>query len=404
MLAGKKALLTLKSVSDRVTHDEFLARLAVEYPQAVKEAESFGGIKELVIPTLIAPEALSLPCALWNEAQRLVSIFHSRIRENQNEAERLRALTPALQDPGHYSVLMSYDFHVDPSGALRLIEINTNASMGAMVDVMNATRGLERARNGFALDFQRELGRELKGARIAIVDDEPSKQKLFAEFLVYKDMLMNCGAEVVIADRRELSMRQDHLWCGDFGPIDLVYNRATDFYLEENSSLPLREALAAKATVITPSAHEYRLLADKNRMVRWSEPGALESIGLSADECAVVRRALIQTREVRGLDPELLWNERKNLIFKPKNAFGGKAVFRGSSVARGVFQRILEADGLAQEFVPAPTVAIGGVEFKYDLRFFAYRDELRTACARLYQGQMTNATTPGGGVTSVIWT
>lgn len=404
MQVGKKAPLTLKSVSDRVTHDEFLARLAVEYPLAAKDAEAFGGLKELVIPTLIAPEALSLPRALWNEAQRLVSVFHNRIRENQNEAERLRALSPALQDPGHYSVLMSYDFHVDPNGALRLIEINTNASMGAMVDVMNAVRGLERVRDQFAGDFQRELGRDLKGTRIAIVDDEPSKQKLFAEFLVYKDMLTNCGADVVISDRRELSMRDGRLWCREFGPIDLVYNRATDFYLEEDASLPLREALAAKTTVITPSSHEYRLLADKNRMVRWSDPGALESIGLNTDECATIRRALLQTREVRGLDPEQLWNERKNLIFKPKNAFGGKAVFRGSSVARGVFQRILEGDGLAQEFVPAPTIAIGGAEFKYDLRFFAYRDELRTACARLYQGQMTNATTPGGGVTSVIWT
>ena len=79
-------------------------------------------------------------------------------------------------------------------------------------------------------------------------------------------------------------------------------------------------------------------------------------------------------------------------------------MFRGESIARGTFQRILDGDGLAQDFIPAPAVSIGGREFKYDLRFFAYRDELRLACARLYQGQMTNATTPGGGVTSVHWT
>lgn len=389
-----------------MTHDEFLARLTSEYPRAAKEAEQFGGMRQLVIPTLIAPEALSLPRALWHEAQRLVAIFHNRIRENPKEAARLRALPPALDDPGHASVLMSYDFHVDTAGALRLIEINTNASMGAFVDVMNAVRGLERAREAFALDFERELGQPangLQGVRIAIVDDEPSKQKLFAEFLVYKDMLIERGADVVIADHRELTMRKDGLWCGEFGPVNLVYNRNTDFYLEGEQSTPLRDALAAKAAVITPSSHEYRLLADKNRMVCWTEPGFLESIGLNAEECAIVRRSLIPTREVRGLDPELLWNQRKNLIFKPKNAFGGKAVFRGESVARGTFQRILDGDGLAQDFVPAPTVSIGGREFKFDLRFFAYRDELRIACGRLYQGQMTNATTPGGGVTSVKW-
>ena len=74
-----------------------------------------------------------------------------------------------------------------------------------------------------------------------------------------------------------------------------------------------------------------------------------------------------------------------------------------SCISRGAFQALLDQDVLIQEFVPAPTVRIDGTEFKFDLRFFAYRDEVRLAIARLYQGQMTNATTPGGGVTSIEW-
>jgi hypothetical protein len=90
-------------------------------------------------------------------------------------------------------------------------------------------------------------------------------------------------------------------------------------------------------------------------------------------------------------------------MFKPRHAFGGKGVFRGSSISRGAFDGVIASDSLAQDFVPAPTVKIEGVEFKYDLRFFAYRDRVHVACARLYQGQTTNATTPGGGVAAITW-
>jgi hypothetical protein len=116
-----------------------------------------------------------------------------------------------------------------------------------------------------------------------------------------------------------------------------------------------------------------------------------------------IDRILINTRDTAGLDPEQLWKERKGLIFKPKTSHGGKGVYRGSSVSRGAFQSVIETGALAQDFVPAPTMKLGEEEFKYDLRFFAYKDRINIACARLYQGQMTNATTPGGGVAAVSW-
>lgn len=435
-------------------YDDFLARLAIEYPKTAKEFD----VRALVIPTLISPTALRLPREWRNEAERLVSIFYNRMRGDTTTSagstltapaasrlEELRLEEPVLPKPRNASVLMSYDFHVDftpgasattadgsPLGCLRLIEINTNASMSLLIDLMNGERGLEptedcvkpkslrcfgrRAKEILMDDFAEELLTAhglplthivdaLQGKRVVLVDDEPEKQKLYIEFLLYKELFEKRGAECLVVDRRELEMRDGKLWARDFGPIDLVYNRSTDFYFEEEPSRALREAMMTEAAVITPNPYDYRVLADKNRLVDWSQENHLESIyGLSPDDAATIRRALLRTREVTKIDPEALWKERKGLIFKPRNAYGGKGVFRGSSISRGAFEGVLASDSLAQDFVPAPTTKIDGVEFKYDLRFFAYRDVVHVACARLYQGQMTNATTPGGGVTSIVWT
>lgn len=414
-----------------MTHDEFLARLAIEYPKTAKEND----VRSLVIPSLISRTALALPRKWRDEAERLVSVFYNGIRENHARSEELRAEEPVLPKTPNASVLMSYDFHVDfskdPTGQLRLIEINTNASMSLLIDLMNGERGLEpledttksgslrcfgrRARELLMDDFAEELlcaqhrprfeiSKALNGAKIAIVDDEPEKQKLYIEFLLYKELFEKRGAECMVADRRDLEMRDGKLWAGAVGPIDLVYNRATDFYFEEEASKPLREAMMTGATVITPNPYDYRMLADKNRLVEWSREGQLESVyGLAQKDADLVRRALLRTREVNLIDHETLWKERKGLMFKPRNAYGGKGVYRGSSISRGAFDGVIASDSLAQDFVPAPTTKIDGVEFKYDLRFFAFRDYVHVACARLYQGQMTNATTPGGGVTSIRW-
>jgi hypothetical protein len=72
-----------------------------------------------------------------------------------------------------------------------------------------------------------------------------------------------------------------------------------------------------------------------------------------------------------------------------------------------VFAQILAGDYLAQEYVPPSTLTIPveekPTEFKYDLRFYAYQDRIQLACARLYQGQMTNSHTPGGGIAAIEW-
>src|SRR5262249_17154996 len=108
----------------------------------------------------------------------------------------LAEIQPELVDPGNASVLMGYDFHVDSEGRLRLIEINTNASVSLVADLLYRVQALP---NIFASDARREILESFREEwlsahlshrstgtpkRIAIVDENPSQQKMFGEFLL----------------------------------------------------------------------------------------------------------------------------------------------------------------------------------------------------------------------------
>lgn len=364
------------------------------------------------MPTLVSPHTVELPRRHLETAKRNTELFHQRIRESNYTRDVVAKREPQIEKPKNSSVLMSYDYHIDytkaPDGELKLIEINTNASMSLLLDVLFCVlHSAPCLKDSFLKDFESALGTTVAGKRVVIIDETPQEQKLFVEFLMYQEIFEDHGAQCKIVDYRDLIFEAGHLRIESdprFGAIDLVYNRLTDFYFEQPESLALNLALESQSVVITPHPYDYRALADKTRMIEWSRPGGLEKYGLNQEETSQIRCCLLETRDISSFEPEELWSLRKKLIFKPKSSHAGKGVYRGSSISKGAFRNTLEAGGLAQDFVPAPTISFDNIEFKYDLRFFAFRNEIRIACARLYQGQMTNATTPGGGVTAIRWT
>jgi hypothetical protein len=75
-------------------------------------------------------------------------------------------------------------------------------------------------------------------------------------------------------------------------------------------------------------------------------------------------------------------------------------------VTRGVFEEIVQADYVAQEFA-APgerMMRVDGVDTarKVDVTLYAYKDRTLLVAARIYQGQATNFRTPGGGFAPVL--
>jgi hypothetical protein len=388
-------------------HRSFTDAVAKSYPSTAAHF-SFG---ERIVSTLISPYVLELPTHLRLEAEQIVAAFF-HLREVPEWQAQVRGQQPPVNEPGNTSVLMSYDFHVDSAGALRLIEVNTNASLSLIVDELHRFQNVE---NVFSTDFRDEIlscfEREFHDARakgslsrIAIVDFKPLEQRLFIEFAMYQELFGRRGWKSDFYDPSDLACASHELTArGD--KIDLVYNRDTDFYLSGEPSRALRHAMEGECAVITPNPWEYRLLADKDRLLELSRKGALEALPLSTQDRAAISKSLIHTLEVKEFDPDQLWTERKKWFFKPRRSHGGKAVYRGSSMSRGTFQSILNGDYLAQQLVPPPVVSFEGEpeELKYDLRFYVYRDKIQLACARLYRGQMTNSQSLGGGVTPIRW-
>lgn len=409
---------------------DFFTRVCAQFEKSYPLTASQLGVSSkdggVLSPLLFSPIQVPLPTSLAKQAQAVVSAFHE-LRSLKDRTQRLERLEPPFKDPGNESILMSYDFHVDENGILRLIEINTNASASLITWILYATQNLK---NPFSDHFPQLIvqsfkeeyrlateGKSLSLSHVAIVDETPAQQRMYAEFLMYKELFEKSGLSAEICDPADLRFENDGLVGPARRKIDLVYNRLTDFYFESPKSRPLLETVARGSACITPHPHEFRLLADKARLIELGRPGALESLALSPESRKAIEQCLIRCAEPGDFaSPDALWAERKKWFFKPKRSFGGKAAYRGGSMSRAVFAEILKGDYIMQEFVPAaklPSDTANALEhtpaadtfsdFKYDLRFYAYQNRVQLAAARIYQGQMTNSQTPGGGLAAIDW-
>jgi hypothetical protein len=100
-----------------------------------------------------------------------------------------------------------------------------------------------------------------------------------------------------------------------------------------------------------------------------------------------------------------LWAARRTLFFKPFGGHGSKAVYRGDKLTQRVWAEIVRGGYVAQDFA-APgerMIKLDGTaeRRKTDVRLYTYKGRILLAAARLYQGQVTNLRTPGGGFAPV---
>jgi hypothetical protein len=338
--------------------------------------------------------------------------------------ETVLARAPAIArfEPGPLGGMMGFDFHVTPQGP-RLIEINTNPG-GAFLNA--ALARAQRAccapvlrllgRPGDADDVQEALfqaflseWRRQRGnaplRRVAIVDESPSTQYLYPEFLLAAELFRRRGIEATICDPRELLLGPDGLQQAG-RTIDLVYNRLTDFGLELPAHAPLRETYLAGAVVLSPHPRAHALYADKRNLVLLRDATRLRQWGLDPATIDLLQQAIPPTRTVERDAADELWSGRRELFFKPATGFGSRAAYRGDKLTRRVWEEILQGEYVAQQVVPpsARGVQVDGRKerLKLDLRCYVYDGRLLSVAARLYQGQTTNFRTPGGGFATVL--
>jgi hypothetical protein len=324
--------------------------------------------------------------------------------------------------PGNAGVMMGYDFHVTPAGP-RLIEVNTNAG-GALLnglhtlslcdpeklaclcqDLLPVETIRERILRTFVAEFAAVRGAGSRPARIAIADERPREQFLFPEFELFVELFREAGIDAEICDTGELA-RAGGALRRNGRPVDLVYLRDTDFVLAAPRSAEVRAAYRAGEVVVTPSPREHHLLANKRRLVLFSDSGALARFGVDPEDARFLAEVVPETLPLADLGRERAWRERRDWVFKPCAAFGSRAVYRGDKISRRKLDEIADDPSyLGQRRVEPGVVAVETIDgprsMKFDVRAYAYRGEVLLLGARVYQGQVTNLRSPGGGFSAI---
>lgn len=370
-------------------------------------------------PGLFAAQAVFVEQRDVDAMQALVEAVETVVALPAYQAAALDdAPSIAAELPAQPAVLHGFDFHLSEAGP-RLIEINTNA--GGIMLALAAARALQRQCPLTNCPEPSEPGevsealwpmfvdvwQQARGGwplnRIVIADERPQAQYLYPEFALFAALFQRYGVAVDIVDPVELEFDGDHLrHRGQV--VDLVYNRCTDFYLEGPQLAALRQAVLARAVVLTPDPRAHALYANKRNLARLTDPQRLAQWGVERAVADVLLGAIPRTEVVRPEHAARLWADRKRLFFKPARGFGSRGGYRGDKLTRGRFEELLTGDYVAQVLVP-PTARVGGAgsgEFRFDLRSWVYRGRTLLQAARVYRGQTTNFRTAGGGFAPLL--
>tara|TARA_R110001592_G_scaffold296139_2_gene566488 strand:- start:21542 stop:22873 length:1332 start_codon:yes stop_codon:yes gene_type:complete len=394
-------------------------------------------------PQLFSNTSVFISPSHAEQMRRIISAV-TRVVKLPGYLQRVLENAPniATNDTGAEGVFMGYDFHMSEQGP-QIIEINTNAG-GAFLNAALVSAQTKCCREAGVIlptlkthleaEFMDMFFKEWALVRkdkplkvIAIVDENVQQQFLYPEFKMAQRLFEQHGLSAVIAEPSELLFIDGELRYQD-QVIDLVYNRLTDFALENHESSPLRQAFQANAVVVTPNPHHHAVYADKRNLIILSDANLLAQLGADPEDITILNNGIPATRSVTPENADLLWQDRKQLFFKPAAGFGSRAAYRGDKLTKRVWQEISQGDNLqdnnlqgknlqgknlqgqyvAQKIV-APSergILVDGqeVSLKMDIRAYVYAGEIQLLAARLYQGQTTNFRTQGGGFAPVFIT
>jgi len=409
------------SSADRLNRGCFCTTLNRTQLHNILQADALNQDVLATHPQLFSNTSVFISPSHAKQMRRLIGAVTHVVKLPSYEQQVLaHAPKIAADDVGTEGVFMGYDFHMSEQGP-QIIEINTNAG-GAFINAALVSAQTECCRAAgvrlpllkthldaeFMDMFLNEwaLQRGSKSLKtIAIVDENPQQQFLYPEFKMAQRLFEQHGLTTVIADPSELIFINGVLQYHDV-VIDLVYNRLTDFALAKNENTSLRQAYEAHAVVVTPSPHHHAIYADKRNLITFSDEKVLAQLGANAEDIAILQAGVPTTRSVTRENTDELWQERKQLFFKPATGFGSRAAYRGDKLTKRVWDEILQGDYVAQKIVPPSErgILVDGKEttLKVDIRAYVYAGEIQLLVARLYQGQTTNFRTEGGGFAPVF--
>lgn len=352
---------------------------------------------------LVSNKILELSSKNLNICAKTIEAFWVLRNSKEYKASVYKnSLFQATQDPGHYSMLMCFDFHITSNGP-RLIEINTNASFSTIGWYLTETENCGIQNVSFDKLLKKTLYEESKHLgldrlNIAIIDEDVQIQKTYFEFQYFKALFENWGHSVTVCDTEDLSVKNKMLITKELKNINFVYNRCCDFFFEKDKHQHLKEAFLEKLACFSPNPHEYNLLANKERFIDLSNSNFLDTLSIDKTYKGIINSTIPRSFNITDIDLTELKETKLNYVFKPKTSHGSKGVYIGKSISKTKLTSIYNDKFMAQEYIPPSKID----DFKYDLRIYVYKNEMQIVVARLYKGQVTNANSQGGGIARVV--
>ena len=178
----------------------------------------------------------------------------------------------------------------------------------------------------------------------------PREQYLYPEFQLARKLFRARGISTLIVDPAELAVDGGRL-CAKGEPVDLVYNRLTDFYFDDPRNQALRTAYVDDLAVVTPHPRAHALYADKHNLALLSDADALRGFGVQDALVDSLTRGVPLTRTVTAGEQDW-WRERKDWFFKPRHGYGSRGAYRGDKMTRRVFEDVMRGNYMAQELTP----------------------------------------------------
>lgn len=358
---------------------------------------------------LVSPFVVELAQRDCRQMIRLVRCLFTLSQNNayQSLLQTYLAVT-AQHQPKHNAVMMGYDFHLSPQGP-KLIEVNTNAGglwfacLAHNATVNSFPKALAQQLsnsffNEYALFCQDSTA---KPRCLVILDDAPKQQFLYDEMLQFADLFSNAGIKTFIAAPEDLQLSDKGLFI-EGQRVDLIYNRHCDFYLETQVMQAVRHAWLNGQVCLSPNPRAYGLLADKQRMILWSNTAELARLGVSPEQLRLLAKMIPKTQWLHTMNLDEVWATRKAWVFKPDTGYASRGVYVGDKLTKGKLAQLNPATTLMQQRIAPSVYKVDEQnQFKTDFRLFVYQGKILGITARLYQGQVTNLRTEGGGFARV---
>lgn len=352
-----------------------------------------------------------------------------RVSQIASYQEKVLSWAPAAShfNADSAGVFMGYDFHLGDTGP-QLIEINTNAGGAFLnaalaqshrqccddsVNFANQVNFNSAVIEQFQGEWQAQINSEkiqLKNSSgrlksIAIVDQKPTEQYLYPEFVLAKRLFEAAGIKTLIVSPDDLRYDNGVLY-GQNIALDMVYNRLVDFSLSASENNALRQAWLEGSVVISPNPYNHALFADKRNLTILSDVTCLTDFGVTPHDIALLSQHIPRCTLVSEINAESLWQSRQQWFFKPVAGHGSKGVYKGSKLTKKTFTHIMHSQYMAQTLVPPSNrlVSVNGEpqSLKVDVRLYTYKGNVLMSAARLYQGQTTNFRTAGGGFAPLL--